>query len=181
MISTRTRTPSGLLQRHGVEFIVIGGQAAVLHGSLLPTFDVDLCYRRTGENLEKLAASLRELHPTLRGAPVDLPFQLDARSLALGSNFTFNTDIGPLDLLGWVEPLGGYEDLLAGSEQIDIGGCRVAIIGLDDLIAVNRHINRTKDQAVLVQLEAIKRLPPEKQQTARERDRTSTTLTVTSS
>src|SRR5215472_8292128 len=98
------------LLRHGVEFLVIGGQAAVLHGSPLPTIDVDLCYRRTTENLERLAPALRELHPTLRGAPPDLPFRLDAQSLALGANFTFNTDCGPLDLLGWVEPLGTYDD-----------------------------------------------------------------------
>lgn len=86
--------------KHGVEFLVIGGQAAVLHGSPIPTYDIDLCYRRTPENLERLAEALRELHPTLRGAPPDLPFRLDAQSLALGANFTFNTDEGPLDLLG---------------------------------------------------------------------------------
>jgi len=77
------------LQRHGVEFMVIGGQAAVLHGSPVPTFDVDFCYRRTAENLQRLAQALQELHPTLRGAPPDLPFLLDAQSLALGANFTF--------------------------------------------------------------------------------------------
>ncbi len=70
------------LQRHGVEFLVIGGQAAVLHGSPLPTYDVDLRYRRTPQNLERLAEALRELHPTLRGAPPDLPFRLDAQSLS---------------------------------------------------------------------------------------------------
>ncbi len=95
-----------LLQRHGVDFIVIGGQAATLHGSPLPTYDVDLCYARTALNLDRLAAALQEIHPSLRGAPPDLPFRLDAQSLALGANFTFETDLGPLDLLGWVEPLG---------------------------------------------------------------------------
>ncbi|MCZ6793871.1 MAG: hypothetical protein O7J95_09705 [Planctomycetota bacterium] len=83
------------LERHGVEFMVIGGQAAALLGSPLPTFDVDLCYRRTKDNLQRLAEALQELRPTLRGAPGDLPFRLDAESLALGANFTFNTDCGP--------------------------------------------------------------------------------------
>jgi hypothetical protein len=100
------------LQKHAVEFIVIGGQAAVLHGSPLPTLDVDLCYRRSGENLERLASALKDLHPSLRGAPADLPFKIDAQSLALGANFTFNTDLGPLDLLGWVEPFGPFEKLV---------------------------------------------------------------------
>ena len=83
------------LGHHGVEFLVIGGQAAALFGSPIPTYDVDLCYRRTSENLDRLANALSELHPTLRNAPADLPFRIDAESLALGSNFTFNTALGP--------------------------------------------------------------------------------------
>src|SRR5262249_5472674 len=144
------------LLRHGVEFLVIGGQAATLLGSPLATFDVDLCYRRTAENLERLAAALKELHPTLRGAPPDLPFRLDAQSLALGSNFTFNTDYGPLDLLGWVEPFGTYEALLPGATVIPAGDVQLLTIGLDDLIAIKRHLGRPKDQAALAQLEGIK-------------------------
>ena len=92
----------------------------MLLGSPLPTFDVDLCYRRSEANLKRLAAALREIHPTLRGAPPDLPFQLDVNSLALGSNFTFNTDLGPLDLLGWVEPIGGYEQLLPNTDRTSV-------------------------------------------------------------
>src|SRR5262245_51680884 len=110
-----------LFARHGVEFMVIGGQAAVLHGSPLPTFDTDFCYARSAGNLERLAEALKALHPTLRGAPPDLPFRLDAKSIALGANFTFNTDLGPLDLLGWVEPFGPYERLVPHAERIAIG------------------------------------------------------------
>lgn len=146
------------LVRHGVEFLVIGGQAAVLHGSPLPTLDVDLCYRRSRDNLDRLAEALRAIHPTLRGAPPDLPFRIDADSLALGSNFTFNTDFGPLDLLGWVEPFGTYETLAARAEAVDVAGLRLRVIALDDLIAIKRHINRPKDQAAMMQLEALKKL-----------------------
>jgi hypothetical protein len=67
------------------------------------------CYRRSADNLERLAAALSELGVGLRGAPANLPFQVDARSLALGSNFTLTTRVGDLDLLGYLEPLGGYE------------------------------------------------------------------------
>jgi hypothetical protein len=147
-----------LLDRHGVEFIVLGGEAAVLHGSPLATFDTDLCYRRTTENLARLATALREVHPTLRGAPPGLPFRLDAESLALGANFTFETDLGPLDLLGWVEPIGTYEQLLPRVETIEIGSSILQVIGLDDLIAIKQHIRRPKDQAVLYQLLAIRRV-----------------------
>jgi hypothetical protein len=138
--------------------MIIGGQAAVLLGSPLPTLDVDICYRRTADNLQHLADALREVHPTLRGAPPDLPFRLDAESLALGANFTFNTDLGPLDLLGWVEPLGTYDELLPGCERIDVGDARLLVIGLDDLITIKRHLGRPKDQVMLLQLEALKRL-----------------------
>ena len=147
-----------LLNRHGVEFLVIGGQAAVLHGAPLPTFDVDLCYRRTAPNLDQLAVALTEIHPTLRGAPPNLPFRLDGRSLALGANFTFDTDLGPVDLLAWLEPFGTYESLIGRAEQIDLGSVRVSMISLDDLIAIKRHINRPKDQVAALQLEALRRL-----------------------
>ncbi len=145
-----------ILHRHGVEFIVIGGQAATLHGSPLVTYDTDICYQRTSENLQKLAAALQEIQPTLRGAPADLPFTLDARSLALGSNFTFETKHGPFDMLGWVEPIGQFEELVGNAEHYELGGEATAIISLDDLIRIKEHIGRSKDQAALVELRAIR-------------------------
>lgn len=123
----------------------------------MPTYDVDLCYRRTAENLERLAAALRDLHPTLRGAPPDLPFRLDAQSLVLGSNFTLNTDFGPLDLLGWVEPLGAYDDLIARAERVDVDTAVLSVIHFDDLLTIKRYLGRPKDRVALLQLEAIRR------------------------
>jgi len=147
-----------LLHSHGVEFVVIGGQAAVLYGSPIPTYDVDLSYRRSRQNLERLAAALRAICPTLRGAPPDLPFRLDAESLAVGANFTFNTSLGPLDLLGWVEPLGEYEQFVSRATTIDVQGIPLLVLSLEDLITIKRHLGRPKDRADLVQLEAIQRL-----------------------
>jgi predicted nucleotidyltransferase len=143
---------------HGVEFLVIGGQAETLYGSARVTFDVDLCYRRSAENLERLAQALAELHPRLRGAPPDLPFRLDAKSLALGCNFTFETDEGPLDLLGYLEPIGGYEDAISRAERNNIGSMSVLVIALDDLIRIKEHIQRPKDRDSLMHLLAIRRL-----------------------
>src|SRR5262245_56598264 len=90
-----------LLRKHGVNFLVIGGQAEYLMGSARVTCDTDLCYQRSPENLKKLATALLELKPTLRNAPPDLPFRIDAETLTLGSNFTFSTTEGALDLLGY--------------------------------------------------------------------------------
>ena len=108
-----------LLTSHGVEFLVIGGQAEAAFGSPRATYDVDLCHRRTADNLERLARALRELNPSLRGAPANLPFVIDARSLALGGNFALKTEISDLDLIAYVEPVGTYEDLLPRAETRD--------------------------------------------------------------
>ena len=147
-----------IMQRHGVEFVVIGGQAETLHGSPRVTYDTDLCYRRSPENLRRLEAALAELHPRLRGAPADLPFRADARTLEMGSNFTFETDLGPLDLLGHVEPLGDYEQVAAGAESYPLNGVETPTMSVRDLIRVKEHIKRAKDQESLVQLRAIQRV-----------------------
>ena len=90
------------LQREGVAFVIIGGVAAVLQGSAYVTADLDLCYSRKKENLEKLAKALGPFHPSLRGAPKNLPFHLDVDALRSGLNFTLVTDVGDLDIFGEV-------------------------------------------------------------------------------
>jgi predicted nucleotidyltransferase len=148
-----------VLAEHGVEFIVVGGQAEALMGSPRVTYDVDLCYRRTPENLERLATALATLNLTLRGAPPDLKFRMDAQALALGQNYTFEVDGEyPLDFLGYLEPIGTYEDLLPHAETVPIGGRPTHVIGLDDLIRIRRYLGRPKDRESLLQLEAVKRL-----------------------
>ena len=148
-----------VLAEHGVEFIVVGGQAEALMGSARVTYDVDLCYRRTRENLARLATALGTLNLTLRGGPPDLKFRLDAEALALGSNYTFEVDGEyALDFLGYLEPIGGYEELLPHTETVSIGSHEIRVIGLNDLIRIKRHIARPKDRESLLQLEAIKRI-----------------------
>ena len=148
-----------VLAEHGVEFIIVGGQAEALMGGARVTYDVDLCYRRTPDNLERLATALGTLNLTLRGAPPELKFRLDAQALALGQNYTFEVDgKWPLDFLGYLEPLGTYEDLLPHVETMSIGGRPTQVIGLEDLIRIKRYLGRPKDRESLLQLEAIKRL-----------------------
>src|ERR1700748_3419108 len=89
-----------VLDRHAVDFIVIGGIAGVVYGSAYPTYDFDVLYARDEQNLKRMAVALMELEVSLRGASPDLPFQPDARTLAAGNNFTFETSFGPLDILG---------------------------------------------------------------------------------
>ena len=86
-------------------------RVAAPEGSPRVTYDVDLCYRRSPDNLERLATALGTLNLTLRGAPSNLKFRLDAQALALGQHYTFEVDGEyPLDFLGYLEPLGTYDD-----------------------------------------------------------------------
>lgn len=150
-----------LFATHGVSYVIIGGMAEALHGSSRATYDIDLCYQRTPENYERLAEALKSLKPTLRGAPPDLPFQADARTIESGNNFTFDTTLRAIDLLGYIEPLGGYEDIIGNAETMEIGGHDVKVISLDDLIRIKEHINRAKDRESLLHLRAIRQVREE--------------------
>jgi hypothetical protein len=79
-----------------VDFILIGGMAGILHGSARVTYDVDLVYSRTNENIERLATALAPHTPTLRDAPADLPFAWEAKTIQNGLNFTLTTDFGDI-------------------------------------------------------------------------------------
>jgi hypothetical protein len=141
--------PVPLLKRFadaGVDFVVIGGVAGGVHGSSLSTYDVDLTYSREQENLEKLAAVLGSLDAKLRGAPPDVPFLLDAKTLATGANFTFTTTMGSVDLLG--DPVGAppYERLRSAATVVDVQGSQVRVASLDHLIAMKEAAGRPKDK-----------------------------------
>jgi hypothetical protein len=96
------------LAKANVTFVVVGGYAAMLLGSALVTQDLDICYERTPENMERLVSALRPYHPRLRGAPESLPFLFDVQTLSNGMNFTLATDLGDIDLLGHLSGLGEF-------------------------------------------------------------------------
>jgi hypothetical protein len=145
-----------LLGEFEVEVVIIGGVAATLHGSDIPTTDLDVCYARHSENLDKLANALRSVHARLRNAPADLPFLMDAETLKRGLNFTFATDVGSLDILGEVRGLGFYEDVISGSLIVEMFGYRFPVIEITKLILAKRTAGRPKDLVVLPELEAIR-------------------------
>ena len=126
-----------LLKGQAVDFVVIGGLAMITHGSAHITQDLDVCYRRTPENLAALATALSSIHPYLRSAPPGLPFKLDAATLAAGLNFTLDTDLGPLDLMGEVAGIGGYDAVVALSTHEPVYGLRVQVLSLEGLSNFN--------------------------------------------
>lgn len=145
-----------VLARHGVRFVLIGGLAARALGSPLITRDIDICYARDDDNLERLAAALREVRAELRGVDEQVPFLLDAETLKAGDCFTFTTDVGSVDILGTPSGVGGFEDLSAGAERVYIGGSEVLVAAIDDLIRMKRAAGRPKDLRTIEELEALR-------------------------
>jgi hypothetical protein len=152
--------PLGALQvllRHDVRFVVIGGVAARLWGSPTMTNDVDICYDRDPANLERLAAALVDLHARLRGVDDEVPFLLDALTLAKGQNFTFTTSLGPLDILGLPAGIKDFNELAVNAATFDLGdGVVVPVCDLDDLIRMKRSAGRPKDRIELEILSAVR-------------------------
>jgi len=151
--------PAAVVERlnlHGVRYVVIGGLAAVLRGSPTVTVDVDVCYARDPENLERLATAMREAHAELRGAPSGLPFTLDAPTLARGDSFTFLTDDGPLDVMATPDGTDGFDDLAANADEVEAFGQTFLVAGLDDLIRMKRAAGRAKDRVELEILGALR-------------------------
>jgi hypothetical protein len=131
--------------------------AGIAHGFSAATFDLDICHERSPANLHALASALQELHATLRGAPADVPFQLDARTLAFGDHFTFSTDAGDLECLGTPQGTEGFEDLVRNAVRMELAeDLTVKVAALDDLIRMKRATVRPKDRIALQVLGALR-------------------------
>jgi hypothetical protein len=146
----------GLLNRHGVRYVLIGGLAAALRGSPSVTQDVDICHARDDDNLKFLADALREIHARLRGAPPELPFRMDALTQARGDSFTFTTDLGWLDILATPSGTAGYDELAANADRVEAFDETFLVASIDDLIRMKRAAGRPRDRAELEILGALR-------------------------
>jgi hypothetical protein len=143
------------LLEHRVRFVLIGGYAAAIRGSPMMTGDIDICHARDDANLDRLATALEELDAGLRGAPPDVPFQLDVRTLKAGDHFTFATRAGPLDCLGTPAGTDGFPDLDRQATDEDLDGITVRVASLDDLIRMKRTAGRAQDRIAIEWLSAL--------------------------
>ena len=139
-----------------VEFVIVGGVAITAHGSAYLTQDLDFCYLRTNENLKKIVEALSKFSPRFRGFPENLPFIFDISTLRNGTNFTFKTQIGDVDLLGEVAGVGNYKDVFENSEIKELFGFQVRVLTIEGLIKAKTAAGRTKDLLILPELEALR-------------------------
>jgi predicted nucleotidyltransferase len=141
---------------HGeIRFIVIGGLAAIAHGNARSTYDVDVVYSRTRENIRRLVQVIAPYQPYLRGAPPGLPFKWDEKTIRMGLNFTLTTTLGDIDLLGEVAGAGSYEQLLPHSVELTLFGVKCNCATLERLIQMKRAAGRPKDMLVIAELVAL--------------------------
>ena len=143
------------LARGGVEFVLVGGYAAVAHGVSLVTQDVDICCRFSKENLFRLQAVLVELRPRHRMTPQKLPFELTDDLCARLSNLYLETDLCVLDCLSEVKGVGGFDEVLAHSIELAFPGGTFRVLDLATLIHAKEAMDRPQDRMALTQLRAI--------------------------
>jgi hypothetical protein len=146
------------LVERGVDFVVIGGIAAVLHGSARNTFDLDICFATDAANLSALGDVLTALGARLKGVDEEVPFVPDARALRQVELLTLVTTLGELDVLSRPPGAPTYQELRGNADRYDVGGFNVLVASIDDLIAMKQAAARAKDLLDIEELEAIKRL-----------------------
>ena len=146
------------LTARGVDFVVIGGIAAVLHGAAQATYDLDICYATDAVNLGAIGDVLMGLGARLKGVEESVPFTPDATTLRRIELLTMVTHEGELDILS--RPAGslGYETLRRHADRFDLDGFTVLVASIDDLIVMKAAAGRQKDLAAIEELEASKRL-----------------------
>jgi predicted nucleotidyltransferase len=142
----------------GVDFVIVGGYAGVVHGCTLVTQDVDICCDFTPANLLALQKAVADLHPVHRMTPGRQPLQLTAENTGQFKNLYLDTDLGHLDCLSEIQGLGGYGEVAKASQTIEIEGMPLRVLTIDALIVAKEAMNRPRDREAVRQLKAIKEL-----------------------
>ncbi|HEX2971609.1 MAG TPA: hypothetical protein VHP11_04720 [Tepidisphaeraceae bacterium] len=145
------------LRDHAVEYVVVGGVAAILHGSSHVTEDLDICAPLDEQNLRRILDALRDLHPRFRMHPNHPPLFDDVQRLIGFRNLNLMTDWGILDILGEITGIGSYEEVSRHTTDVQLGQITVRILDLPSLIRAKRETKRPKDLRAVPELEFILR------------------------
>lgn len=147
-----------LMRKYGIEHVVIGGSAAILHGSAFTTQDVDFCCRWNEANLQRLADAFNSVNAKLRVQGVDegLPMKFDVKTLKQYVSVALIADAGFMDVRKYVDGIGDYDAVLALSQIERFEDYEIRLLGLDGLIQSKTFLNRPRDRAILPELELIR-------------------------
>jgi hypothetical protein len=144
------------LGEQGVEFVIIGGVCGVLHGASLVTLDLDIGCRFNRENLERIEAAVKDLHPRHRLTANRLPFELTDELCRSLTNIHLSTDLGILDCLSEVSGIGDFGQVLQRSIPHSMSYGEFRVLNLDALIASKVAAGREKDLEAVRLLRAVK-------------------------
>jgi predicted nucleotidyltransferase len=150
------------LNENQVEFVLIGGLAATLHGAQKLTEDIDVCIPFSVENMKKVIEAVSGLNPRYSMRP-DLPFSTDPQYYARFKNLYLVTDAGPIDLLGEFSGVGDYLEAVKNSEVAELDGKKFRVLTIEALIRAKRAAGRQKDWEAIRQLEALQRARDKKE------------------
>lgn len=141
-----------LLEQHGVEYVVVGGVAAVLQGAPVTTFDLDALIKVDPRNVDRVAGALAALDARYREHGGLRPSRDD---VAAGGHLLLMTDSGPFDVLGFIGGGRRYEDVAGSAVTLAVGDLTIKVLPLVALIEEKKTLGRDKDLAVVKLLEAV--------------------------
>jgi hypothetical protein len=144
------------LIQHQVEFVVIGGFAAVAHGVTLITQDIDVCCRLGADNLLRIQSALADLHPVHRMPSQRPALMLTPETATEFRNLYLETDWGQLDCFGEVSGVGTYEQAIQESTEIELAAGPCRILSVSALLRAKEAMDRPRDREAIVQLRAIR-------------------------
>jgi hypothetical protein len=142
----------------GVEFVLVGGFAGVVHGCTYVTQDIDICCDFSQANLLALQKTLSDLKPVHRMTPGRLKLELTKKNCTDFKDLYLDTKIGQLDCLSVIDGVGDYTQVKKESRIIKIGKIKIHVLDIDALIKSKKTLNHPRDRQAIIQLEAIKKL-----------------------
>jgi hypothetical protein len=139
-----------------VEFVLVGGFAAVAHGVTMVTRDVDICCRFSAENLMRIQSAFAGLHPVHRSRP-DLALELTPEQCASLQNLYLKTDLGAVDCLGQVLGVGNFDEVFRHAVEVELPAGKCRVLELDALIRAKEAMGRDHDKMTVKHLIEIKK------------------------
>ncbi len=150
------------LVKAGVDFVIVGGFAGVVHGCTYVTQDIDICCDFSADNLLRLQKAICDINPVHRMTPNRQKLELTEDNCNQFKNLYLDTGIGQLDCVSFISGVGEFQTVKKKSTLIEAENIQLRVLSLDALIESKKAMNRPRDKQIILQLEAIKKLKKQK-------------------